>query len=71
MKGNKKSKVSKMTVGEYTAYSERVRKRCPRGKNFFCDGTPNPIPKEPYIGIGKCKHFVNGDCTFAPIANNR
>lgn len=62
--GYKIPKVLKMTASEYSAYAERVRKKCPRGKNFFCDGTPNPIPQEPYEKIGKCKHFKNGDCTL-------
>lgn len=37
---------------------------CPRGINYFCDGTPNPVPKGKYKGIGKCKYYKNGECTF-------
>lgn len=53
-----------MTEAEYNAYVEKVRKRCPRGTKHFCDGTPNPIPKGNYIGIGKCKYYKNGECTY-------
>ena len=57
-------KLYKMTEAEYNAYVEKVRKRCPRGTKHFCDGTPNPIPKGNYIGIGKCKYYKNGECTY-------
>lgn len=63
--GYKTPKIYKMPESEYNAYAKRVLRSCPRGKNFFCDGTPNPIPKNrPYKSLGKCEHFKNGDCTY-------
>ena len=42
---------------------ESTTNACPRGKEVFCDGTPNPIkpgiPKKP-----ACKYFVNGKCVL-------
>lgn len=42
---------------------ESTTNMCPRGKEVFCDGMPNPIkpgiPKKP-----ACKYFVNGKCVL-------
>lgn len=54
----------RMSKNEYNAYIEKVRKHCPRGINYFCDGTPNPVPKGKYKGIGKCKYYQHGECTY-------
>ena len=60
----RKYKVRTMSKEEFNAYVQRVRNSCPRGTKFFCDGTPNPVPKGKYKGIGKCKHYKHGECTF-------
>ena len=64
-------KLYKMTKKAYNGYIERVRKHCPRGKKFFCDGTPNPIPKGEYKGIGMCQHYKHGECTYFETRENK
>ena len=60
----RKYKVRTMSKEEFNAYVQRVRNSCPRGIHYFCDGTPNPVPKGKYKGIGKCKYYKNGECTY-------
>ena len=57
-------KLYKMTKEAYNGYIERVRKHCPRGTDYFCDGTPNPIPEGKYESIGKCEHYKSGICRY-------
>lgn len=37
---------------------------CPRGKEVFCDGMPNP--KKP-----ACKYFVNGKCVLIEVRRTK
>ena len=60
----RKLKIHTMPKATYNGYIERVRNSCPRGMGYFCDGTPNPIPSGKYKGIGKCKHYKHGECTY-------
>ena len=57
-------KVYKMSEDEFNRYVKKVRTQCPRGIKFFCDGTPNPVPKGEYKGIGRCEHYKHGECTY-------
>ena len=54
-----------MTDKEFFEYKEKVLACCPRGEEYFCDGTPNlsvPYEEKPE-SIGKCSFRVNGKCT--------
>lgn len=45
-------------------FKEAVLENCPRGEEYFCDGTPNLSVEnmEGAENIGKCKYRQNGKC---------
>lgn len=57
-------KINEFSVGGYNHYIGMVRNHCPRGIDYFCDGTPNPIPEGKYKSIGKCEHYKSGICRY-------
>ena len=58
-----------MTTEEFYEYKEAVLEYCPRGEEYFCDGTPNYSVE--YIPdaekLGKCKYRQNGKCLIMEI----
>ena len=53
-----------MNSKEFFEYREAVLEHCPRGEEYFCDGTPNLSVENMSNaqGIGKCKYRQNGKC---------
>ena len=47
---------------------DRVLHNCPRGKEYFCDGTVNKSHKgwDKLKNLGKCPHW-KGKCTYPRI----
>lgn len=43
---------------------EAILKKCPRGVGVFCDGTPNPVPKDKHKVMDKCKFWKGSRCTY-------
>lgn len=53
-----------MTAEQFYEYKEAVLEYCPRGEEYFCDGTPNYSVEDILDAkkLGKCKYRQNGKC---------
>ena len=53
-----------MTTEQFYEYKEAVLEYCPRGEEYFCDGTPNYSVEDILDAkkLGKCKYRQNGKC---------
>ena len=53
------------TTKDFYEYKEAVLENCPRGEEYFCDGTPNLSVEnmDNARHLGKCKYRQNGRCT--------
>ena len=53
-----------MTTEQFYEYKEAVLEYCPRGEEYFCDGTPNYSVEDILDAqkLGKCQYRQNGKC---------
>ena len=53
-----------MNSKNFFEYKEAVLEHCPRGEEYFCDGTPNLSVEnmKNAENIGKCRYRQNGKC---------
>lgn len=52
-----------MTEKEFWNFKDMVLKNCPRGEEYFCDGTPNlSVENVERKNLGPCMFRKNGRC---------